>query len=87
MKPNYFTDKTLQGGFNNNLDSDLIIQSKSEKPSQKTYILLGIETIYINEKILKKMATIHAKLINLYEFFYLTVFSAKFDKQDEDAQM
>ena len=33
------------------------------------------------------MATIYAKLINQYKFRYQTVFSARFDKQDEDDQV
>ena len=33
------------------------------------------------------MATIYGRLINHFIFKYQTVFSARFDKQDEDGQM
>ena len=33
------------------------------------------------------MATIYASLLNQNKFEYHTVFSARFDKQDEDRQM
>ena len=33
------------------------------------------------------MAAIYARVINQHKFKYQTVFSAKFDKQDEDGQM
>ena len=33
------------------------------------------------------MATIYARLIDEFKFKYQTVFSARFDKQDEDGQV
>ena len=44
---------------------------------------MGIEFRFIN-KIMREMAIIYARLINQYKFRYQTVFSARFDKQDED---
>ena len=46
----------------------------------------GIEIRYIN-KIVKELAMIYARLKNQYKFKYQTVFSARFDKQDEDNQI
>ena len=36
---------------------------------------------------MKELAMIYARLINQYKFNYQTVFSAIFDKQDEDGQI
>ena len=36
---------------------------------------------------MREMAIIYARLINQYKFRYQTVFSARFDKQDEDGQL
>ena len=36
---------------------------------------------------MKELALIYARLINQYKFKYQTVFSARFDKQDEDNQL
>ena len=36
---------------------------------------------------MKELAVIYARLINQYKFNYQTVFSARFDKQDEDGQL
>ena len=46
----------------------------------------GIETRYNNE-IMKEFSVIYARLINQYNFRYQTVFSTRFDKQDEDNQV
>ena len=45
-----------------------------------------MEVRYIN-KLINKMSIIHSRLINQYKFRYQTVFSARFDKQDEDNQV
>ena len=44
------------------------------------------EARYINQ-IMKELSIIYARLINQYKFRYQTVFSARFDKQDEDDQV
>ena len=36
---------------------------------------------------MKKLSVIYARLINQYKFKYETVFSARFDKQDENNQL
>ena len=36
---------------------------------------------------MKEISVIYARLINQYKFRYQTVFSARFDKQDEDDQL
>ena len=46
----------------------------------------GIEFRYII-KMPKEMATIYARLINQYELEFQTVFSSRFEKQDEDNQI
>ena len=46
----------------------------------------GIEVRYIN-KILNEFFIIYARLIYQYKFKYQTVFSARFDKQNEDNQV
>ena len=36
---------------------------------------------------MKELAVIYTRLINQYKFKYQTVFSARFDKQNEDNQL
>ena len=36
---------------------------------------------------MKELAMIYARLINQYKFKYQTVFSARFDQQDEDGEL
>ena len=36
---------------------------------------------------MKELAMIYARLINYYKFKYQTVFSARFDQQDEDGEI
>ena len=36
---------------------------------------------------MKELSVIYARLMNQYTFRYQTVFSARFDKQDEDNQL
>ena len=47
----------------------------------------GEKPISILIKIMKELSIIFAGLINQYIFNYQTVFSARFDKQDEDNQL
>ena len=51
-----------------------------------TFPEFGIET-RSNNKILKEMSIILARLINQYKLKYQLVFSARFDKQDENNQL
>ena len=86
LNPYYFIERALRVGFsinlsshhNNNADKKLFITSE--------YPEFGKEVRYIN-KILKKLSIIYARLIGQYKFRYQTVFSAIFDKQDEDNQV
>ena len=79
----YFTDRALQVGFKINLDSHHINHANSKITIMPSFPEYGIEVRYIN-KIIKELAVIYARLINQYIFRYQTVFSARFNKQDED---
>ena len=50
------------------------------------YPEIGIEVRYIT-KFMKELSIIYARLINQYNFRYQTVFSARFDKKDENNQV
>ena len=86
INPYYFTDRNLQVGFKINLDSHHINHANSKLTITPNFKEFGIEVRYIN-KIMKELAIIYARLINQYKFKYQTVFSARFDKQDEDNQV
>ena len=86
INPYYITDRALQIGFKINLDSHNLHHANSKLTIIPNYTEFGIEVRYIN-KILKELAVIYARLINQYKFKYQTVFSARFDKQDEDGQL
>ena len=82
----YFTDRNLKVGFKINLDSLHIIHANSKLTITPNYPECGIEFRYII-KIMKDLSVIYARLINQYIFKYQTVFSARFDKQEEDNQV
>ena len=86
INPYYFTDRALQIGFKINLDSHNLHHANSKLTVIPNYPEFGIEIRYIN-KILKELAVFYARLINQYKFKYQTVFSARFDKQNEDNQV
>ena len=86
FNPYYFTDNALRVGFNIKLDSHHINHANSKSTISPNYPEFGIEVRYIN-KIIKKLSVIYARLINQYKFRYHIVFSATFDKQDEDNQV
>ena len=86
INPYYFTDRNLQVGFKINLDSHHINHANSKLTITPNFKEFGIETRYIN-KIVKELSIIYARLINQYKFKYQVVFSARFDKQDEDGQL
>ena len=86
LNPYYFTDRALQAAFDIKLDSHHIIQPNSKLTITPNCPEFGIETLYI-KKILKELSNIHARITNHYKFRYQTVFSAIFDKQDEDNQV
>ena len=82
INPYYFTDRNLKMGFKINLD----IHANSKLTITPKYLEFGIEVRYIN-KIIQKLSVFYARLLNQYKFKYQTVFSARFDKQDEDNQV
>ena len=86
ITPCFFTDRALQVGFNITLDSHLIDQNKSRLTIKPNIPESGEEHRY-NNKILKQLSILYARLLNRYKFKYHTVFSARFDKQDEDGQI
>ena len=86
INPYYFTDRALQVGFKINLDSHQINHANSKLTITRNYPEFGIEVRYIN-KIMKELSVIYARLINQYKCRYQTVFSARFDKQNEDNQV
>ena len=86
INPYYFTDRNLKVGFKINLDSHNLHHANSKLTISPYYPEFGIEFRYIN-KILRELAVIYARLINQYKFKYQVVFSARFDKQDEDNQI
>ena len=86
LNPYYFTDRNLQVGFKNELDSHHINYANSKLTISPNYPEFGIEILYIN-KIMKDLSIIYARLINQNKFKYQTVFSARFDKQDENNQV
>ena len=73
-------------GFKINLDSHHINHANSKLTIIPYHPEFGIEVRYIN-KIMKELSVIYARLINQYKFKYQTVFSARFDKQDENDQL
>ena len=86
INPYYFTDRNLKVAYKINLDSHNLHQTNSKITITPTFLEFGIEFRFIN-KIMKELAVIYARLINQYKFKYQTVFSARFDKQDEDGEI
>ena len=86
INPFYFTDRNLRVGFKINLESHNINHANSKLTITPNYPELGIEVRYIN-KIVKELSVIYARLLNQYKFRYQTVFSARFDKQNEHNQV
>ena len=84
--PCFFTDRALRVRFKINLDSHHINHANSKLTIIPNHPEFGIEVRYIN-KIMKEVSNIYARLINQYKFRYQTVFSARFDKQDEEKQL
>ena len=86
INPYYFTDRNLKVGYKIILDSHNLHHTNSNLTVTPTFPKFGIEFRFIN-KIMEELAVIYARLINQYKFKYQTVFSARFDKQDEDGQL
>ena len=86
INPYYISDRNLQVAYKINLDSHHINHLNSKVTISSNFENTGIEFRFIN-KIMREMSIIYARLINQYKFRYQTVFSARFDKQDEDGQL
>ena len=86
INPYNFSDRNLQVAYKFNLDSHHIIPLNSKLTITSNFENTGIEFQFIN-KIMREMSIIYARLINQYKFRYQTVFSARYDKQDEDGQL
>ena len=84
--PYYFTDRALQVGLNITRESHHFNQANFKKILKPNYPEFGIENRYIT-KIIKKLSVTYARLIKQYKLKYRTIFSARFDKQDEDNQV
>ena len=84
--PYYFTDRNLRVEFKSDLDSHHFNHANSKLIIKPNYHEFGIEIRYYN-KIMKEVSIIYARLISQYQFRYETVFSARFDKQDENNQV
>ncbi len=83
INPYYFSDRNLQVAYKINLDSHHINHLNSKVTITSNFENTGIEFRFIN-KIMREMSIIYARLINQYKFKYQCVFSARFDKQNED---
>ena len=84
--PYYFADRNLKVGFKISLESHHINHAISKLTITSTYPQFGIEVRYTN-KIMKELSFIYARLLNQYKFIYQTVFTARFDKQNEHNQI
>ena len=83
INPYYFSDRNLQVAYKINLDSHNLHHANSKLTISSNFENTGIEFRFIN-KIMREMSIIYARLINQYKFKYQCVFSARFDKQNED---
>ena len=81
--PYYFTDRALR--FNITLESHHISHANSKIFINANYPEFGIEVRCYSK--IKELSVVYVRLINQYKFNYQTVFSATFDKQDEDNQV
>ena len=86
INPYYFSDGNLIVAYKINLDSHHINLLNSKLTISSNFPNTGKEFRLIN-KIMREMSIIYARLINQYNFRYQVVFSARFDKQDEDNQL
>ena len=85
INPYYFIDKNLKNGFKINLKSHNISHANSILTITPKFPEFGIEYRY-NNKIIKELSVIYARLINQYKFKYHTLFSASFYKINEEDQ-
>ena len=85
INPYYFIDENLRKSFKKNLQNHKFFHSNSLLNIEPNYPDKKIERRYVN-KILKRMATFYARLINQYKYKYHKLFSASFCKNNEEDQ-
>ena len=85
INPYYFVDENLKIGLKISLESHNNIHATSPSNIETNFPDIGIKSRFI-KKILKKMATIYARLMNQYKFNYHIIFSASFYKNNEEDQ-
>ena len=85
INPYYFIDENLRNGFKINLESHNISLANSILTITPNFSEFGVELRY-NNKIMKELSVIYARLINQYKFKYHTLFSASFYKINEEGQ-
>ena len=85
INPYYFIDENLKNGFKINLESHNIILANFILTITPIFSEFGIEFRY-NNKIIKELSVIYARLKNQYKFKYHTLFSASFYKIKEEDQ-
>ena len=85
INPYYFFDENLKIGFKINLESHNNHHANSILTITPNFPEFGIEFRY-NNKLMKKLSVIYARLINQYKFNYHTFFSASFYKINEEDQ-
>ena len=84
IRPYYFINENLKNGFKKNLDSHIINHANSFLTNTPNFTDFGIETRNI-QKIIKKLSTIYARLINQYKFKNHTIISATlYEIKEED---
>ena len=81
----YFIDESFKNGFKINLESHNFNHANSLLTITPIYQDFGTEIRY-NNKILKQLATIYARLMNQYKFKDHIIFSASFYKINEEDQ-
>ena len=86
INPYCFTDRALQVEIKTTLGSHHYNHINFKLSIKSNYSETGSETKF-NKQLLKGMATIYARLINIYIFKMQTEFSASFYKQDEDGMV
>ena len=79
----YFTDRAFQKGFILILDSYHMSHANSKLNTQPILPEFGFERRYINRTLKEMAAFFYAVLISEYVFKYQTVFSARFDQQEQ----
>ena len=81
----YFIDENLETGFKINLESHNISHANSILTITHIFPEFEIKIRYINI-IVKEMSVVYARLINQYKYKYHKLFSASFNKINEEDQ-